>query len=177
MKLSTLATVARRALVAQGAGDTLAAPRLRAYVLKRIASISEAFGRKLTRSTFEAVPVEQLPRELLAACRHPAVRRVARARALEVSRARRSADGVASVRAYRGWVTRSERDEAVTCNIPPELLPLWGRVRASITGDTPHARFEAFMEYAEEHPSEAIAALQDAADEKLATMIRTRGAA
>ncbi len=177
MKLATLAAVARRALVAQDQGDALAAPRLRAYVLARLEAIAEAFGRKLTRATFEAVPVEQLPRELLAACRHPAVRRVARERAAAVAAAARRVGGPASVRAYRGWVTRCERDEAVSVNIPEDMLPLWQRVRASIAGDTPHARFEAFIEYAESHPNEVVAALQDAADEKIATMMNRRGAA
>jgi hypothetical protein len=179
VKLATLAAVARRALAEQSAGDTLAPKRLRAYVLARLPAIAEAFGRKLTRETFDAIPVEQLPRELLVACTDRRVRRIAAARARDVAArlqaARRRIGGPASVRAYRGWETRRERDEQVAVNVPDELLPLWERIHSCIEGETPHARFERFMEYAEEHPDESVAAMQEAADRKVDRM--TRGAA
>lgn len=68
-----------------------------------------------------------------------------------------------SVSAYRAADTRREREEAVTCNLAPDLLPLWQRVRGQFSG-TPHQRWEAFARYVEEHPDEVDAACQDAAD-------------
>lgn len=183
MKLATLRNVARRALAAQRAGDALAPKRLRAYVLDRLAAVSEAFGRTLTRDVFTSIPVDELPRELVVACSNRRVRRAARQRERLVRQrirdaaARALASGPASVRAHRGWETRRERDDAVTVNMPAELLSLWRRVGASIGGGTPHERYENFMRYAEEHPSEAVQSMQDAADAKLAAMLRERGAA
>jgi hypothetical protein len=66
-----------------------------------------------------------------------------------------------SVSAFRGWEKRRELDERVTVNLEPHLIPLWRKVRAGIVG-RPDARAEAFAEYVEEHPREALAALVDA---------------
>ena len=55
---------------------------------------------------------------------------------------------------------RSELDDAVTCNLAPDELALWRKVRGQFKG-SPHARLEAFREYAAEHPGEVIAALPD----------------
>ena len=68
-----------------------------------------------------------------------------------------------SVSAYRAADTRKERKESVTCNISPEMLPLWERTRALFHG-TPHHRWEQFTEYVEAHPGEVDAACQSAAD-------------
>ncbi len=76
-----------------------------------------------------------------------------------------------STGAYRGWERRRERDEAVTVNIPADLLPLWERVKGGIRGETPHARFEALMAYAEAHESEAIEAMAEDADRKIEAML------
>jgi hypothetical protein len=168
VKLDTITAIARRACDAQRAGDALAASRLRVYVLAHVRGLREAFGRELASSVFEAIPVDALPAELLAACTHPAVRESARVYAS----ARRQKG--ASARTYRAWETRRERDEAVTVNIPPELLSLWRRVRSTIHGATAHERVERFMEYAETDEGEraSVSAMQDAADAKLAELLR-----
>lgn len=73
--------------------------------------------------------------------------------------------------ALKAWDTMREADEAVTVNLPIELLPLWHRVKGGIRGETPHARYEAFMAYAGEHPSEAVAAMADSADAALEVLL------
>lgn len=73
--------------------------------------------------------------------------------------------------AYRAWDTMRERDERVTQNLAPDLLPLWHRIKASIRGETPHARTEASLHYCHENPSEALSALQDQADASVLAML------
>ena len=72
-----------------------------------------------------------------------------------------------SVAASRGWETRRERNESVTCNLAPELLPMWERIGGAFKGD-PHTRFEQFTKYVEEHPTETIAHMQASADAMIA---------
>ena len=60
----------------------------------------------------------------------------------------------------RAREARSERDDAVTCNLAPDELALWRKVRAQFRG-SPHARLESFREYAAAHPGELVAALPD----------------
>lgn len=79
-----------------------------------------------------------------------------------------------SVAAYRGWERRRENDERVSVNIPPDLLPLWRRVKRSFVGSS-HERFLAFMEYAEEHDREVTTALSDDADRALEALLAARG--
>jgi hypothetical protein len=78
-----------------------------------------------------------------------------------------------SAAARKGWETRSERDEAVVVNLDPSTVSLWKRVRYAFKG-TPHERAEQFAEYVEEHPGEAIDAIQDYADAEVARMIARR---
>jgi hypothetical protein len=66
----------------------------------------------------------------------------------------------------RSWDTRREREQAVTVNIAPDLMPLWERVRWQFKG-TPQERLEAFTRYVEEHPDEVTRELQAAAERKL----------
>jgi hypothetical protein len=73
----------------------------------------------------------------------------------------------------RGWEKKQEREEAVTVNVAPELMPLWNRVGRSIKG-TPQERLEAFEHYVHENDNEAVEAMQDAADAKLEAMIAER---
>ena len=60
----------------------------------------------------------------------------------------------------RAREARSERDDAVTCNLAPDELALWRKVRSQFLG-SPHARLEAFREYTAAHPGELVAALPD----------------
>jgi hypothetical protein len=54
-----------------------------------------------------------------------------------------------------------ESDDAVRANIPPELVYLFERVKRRIKGSPRMSRTEAFLHYAEEHPSEVLEALED----------------
>ena len=56
---------------------------------------------------------------------------------------------------------RSQSDDTVVGNIPPELVSLWERVKRSIRGSDRMSRTEAFLEYAESHPEEVLDALED----------------
>jgi hypothetical protein len=60
--------------------------------------------------------------------------------------------------AYRGWSRRRQESERAAANIPTDYLPLWDRVQGMFRG-TSHERYEAFMQYAEEHPDEVIEAI------------------
>jgi hypothetical protein len=59
---------------------------------------------------------------------------------------------------------RSESADEVRQNIPAHLQPLWKRVGKSIKATERKSRTEAFMQYAEENPSEAIQAQESDAD-------------
>lgn len=76
-------------------------------------------------------------------------------------RAARARPGLAKVR-------RGESDDEVRGNIPPELVYMFERVKRQIKGSERMTRTEAFLKYAEEHPDEEIAALED----KTEAMIR-----
>ena len=66
---------------------------------------------------------------------------------------------------------RSEIDDAVTCCLPPDLLPLWARIRAQFSG-TPAQRLDAFLHYAGEHGGEIEQAIDDESEATLAREIR-----
>jgi hypothetical protein len=74
---------------------------------------------------------------------------------------------------FKAAARRLEREEAVTCNIAPELLPLWKRVRSSIKG-TPEQRLAAFQLYVHNHQAERVEALGNFADEKLEALLAER---
>ena len=59
---------------------------------------------------------------------------------------------------------RSQSDDTVVGNIPPELVSLWERVKRSIRGFRPHEQDRAFLEYAESHPEEVLEAIEDRTD-------------
>jgi hypothetical protein len=56
---------------------------------------------------------------------------------------------------------RGESDDEVVVNIPPELVPLWEKVKRSIRGSERKSRLEEFMLYVENHPSEYLEAMED----------------
>lgn len=56
---------------------------------------------------------------------------------------------------------RSESDDEVRVNIPAELVGLFERVKSGIRATARETRTEAFLRYAEEHPGEVLAALDD----------------
>jgi hypothetical protein len=67
---------------------------------------------------------------------------------------------------------RSESDDDVRHNIPPELVALFERVKRQIKGSDRETRTEAFLKYAEEHPDEEWAALEGAVDREIREMER-----
>ncbi len=60
---------------------------------------------------------------------------------------------------------RSESDDEVRGNIPPELLALFERVKRGIKAGPRMSRTEAFLHYAEFNPDEVLAAISDKTDE------------
>ncbi len=56
---------------------------------------------------------------------------------------------------------RGESDDEVRANLPPEYLELWERVKRGIRGSDRMTRTEAFLRYAEEHPEELLAGIED----------------
>lgn len=59
---------------------------------------------------------------------------------------------------------RSESDDEVRTNIAPELHALFEKVKRGITGSARESRTEQFLKYAEEHPNEVLAAIEDKSD-------------
>lgn len=59
---------------------------------------------------------------------------------------------------------KAESDDHVRQNIDEELLPVWERVKGSIRGNTHQSRTEAFLEWVESNPGDALALQQEAAD-------------
>ena len=76
-----------------------------------------------------------------------------------------------------GAERRSESDDEVRVNLPPELVPLFEKVKRGIKGSARESRTEAFMRYAEEHPREVLAVLDDQADVLVREMERRQGEA
>jgi hypothetical protein len=70
----------------------------------------------------------------------------------------------------RGTEAIRESDDEVRGNIPPELVGLWERVKGRVRGSDRKSRTEAFLEYAESHPSEVLAALDDRTDAVIAEL-------
>jgi hypothetical protein len=59
---------------------------------------------------------------------------------------------------------QGESDDEVRGNIPPDLVPLFERVKRSIKASPRMSRTEAFLHYAEEHPDEVLVAIDDKTD-------------
>ena len=69
-----------------------------------------------------------------------------------------------------------ESDDQVKHNIPAELAPLWEKVKGRMRGSARKSRTEAFLEYAESHADEILAAGEHEADARLAELIEQRDA-
>jgi hypothetical protein len=67
---------------------------------------------------------------------------------------------------------RSESDDEVRVNLPSELISLWECVKRGIRGSPRESRTEAFLRYAEEHPDEVLAALDDRTEEVIRDLER-----
>lgn len=72
---------------------------------------------------------------------------------------------------------RAESDDAARADLPPELVPVFDKVRKRIKANARMSRAEVFLKWAEENPSEVLA-IQDAdAERAVAELIREREAA
>lgn len=74
--------------------------------------------------------------------------------------------------AERARERASESYDDVAHNLPPELQAVWKRVAKNIKGGPRRSRTEAFLEWAEENPSEVHAILYSEADRDVAKLIR-----
>lgn len=82
--------------------------------------------------------------------------------------ARKESRSVTNSRVWDRW--RAVQEE-VAGNLPADLLPLWEMKKEHYVG-TADERTEDFLQYAHEHPMEAVAAMADEADRKLDEAIR-----
>lgn len=67
---------------------------------------------------------------------------------------------------------RGESDDEVRRNLPPELVPVFNRVARRIRPSARASRTEVFLKWAEEHPSEIVAAETERADREVAELVR-----
>jgi molybdenum-dependent DNA-binding transcriptional regulator ModE len=65
-----------------------------------------------------------------------------------------------------------EDDDAVRSNLPPELVPVFDKVRKQIKGGPRRSRTEAFLEWAEENPEEILTVQQADADAYLRQLMK-----
>jgi hypothetical protein len=70
-------------------------------------------------------------------------------------------------RGQRARELRTESDDTVRGNIPPELVALFDRVKSRIKGSDRMSRTEAFLHYAEEHEGEVLQSIEDKTDAML----------
>ncbi len=71
---------------------------------------------------------------------------------------------------------RQESDDEVRGNIPPDLVPLFERVKRSIKGSVRQSRTEAMLAYAEEHPNEVVDAQEELSRREIARLVREESA-
>jgi hypothetical protein len=67
---------------------------------------------------------------------------------------------------------RSESDDEVRANVPSELHALFARVKRAIKGSARETRTEAFLRYAEEHPDEVLAGIDDKTEQVIRDLER-----
>lgn len=104
-----------------------------------------------------------------------------RAKAAVEAEKKRQAEARSQARAERIWsrsdksaprssarTRRSESDDEVRANLPPEYLGAFERVRRQIKGSARKSRTEAFLEWLEEHPEEVFAGIDDQTDAMIA---------
>lgn len=66
---------------------------------------------------------------------------------------------------------RQEDDEAVRNNLPPELRPVWDKVKRGIKPGLRTTKTEAFLQWAEENPGEVLALQSKNADREVAELV------
>ena len=68
-------------------------------------------------------------------------------------------------------------NDEVRANIPPELAPLWERVKGSIRASSRRSRTEAFLQYVEENPRAAVEAVEETSERRLLELLAKRDSA
>lgn len=74
-------------------------------------------------------------------------------------------------RAQRRRELASEDDDAVRNNLPPELVPVFNKVRVMVKGKPGMSRTEAFLHWVHDHPDEAHAVLYEQAERDVAKLV------
>jgi hypothetical protein len=120
---------------------------------------STAKTRCSTEKSSHRMSVDELRAQLKAEKTHQRqLRAISRSnRSRELSRARRP--GLAKARERQG-----ESDDEVRSNIPPDLIPLFEKIKRTIKASPRKSRTEAFLEYVESHPGEEYEAIEDKTD-------------
>lgn len=96
----------------------------------------------------------------------------------QIQRAEREARRGRPARARAtGAELREESDQAVERDLPPELVPVWRRVRKQIQAGPRRSRTEAFLEWVEAHPDEIAAIEAESAEREAEQMWREYHAA
>jgi hypothetical protein len=72
---------------------------------------------------------------------------------------------------------RAESDDAVRADLPPELVPVFDKVRKRIKPNARMSRAEVFLKWAEENPGEVVAIQDEDAERAVAELIREQRAA
>ena len=67
---------------------------------------------------------------------------------------------------------RSESDDEVRSNLPAELIPVFERIKRGVKGSARETRTEAVLRWAEEHPHEILAALDDKTEQVIRDLER-----
>jgi len=176
----------RRATIARlrsGVQDARTQDRARCAAAKTKRAAAIAKLRAKVARLVHAVRWQVAQEKLLAqrACKGqrtaPAARQALAAERAHHASLRRSARGArAKERPSIAKVRASESDDEVRANLPPELVPLFNRVRRGIRATPRISRTEAFLQYVDEHPHEAFAGLEDATDALIADLERQQRA-
>jgi hypothetical protein len=67
---------------------------------------------------------------------------------------------------------RAESDDEVRFNLPPELVPIFERIKRQIRGSERRSRTEEMLHYAEENPNEVIDAQEQLSRREIARLVR-----
>jgi|SRR5581483_9338338 len=125
---------------------------LRATIAREKREARETCAASLASARGIANRIERARAELLAERQYRA-----EMRRLERGNVARKREEKRASRAERA----RESDDEVRANIPPEYVELWERVKRGIRGSERQTRTEAFLQYAEEHPEELLAGLEE----------------
>lgn len=145
---------------------------------RRMRALAELKAARLTETIAArdaCLAKKMLVRETAARPMADAAKALAEARATRTVSARVERENQARAKERRGRTRAeagAESDDAVRANLPPELVPVFDRVRRRIRATPRMSRTEVFLHWAEENPGEVLAAQGDAADRAVAELVR-----